>query len=91
MTAAGWFWQALRRAVYLFVCPCVFLAAALRALLGPPPCWAAISETQVALNEARRVGMGPQQTQARSDPSSSLLAPALHVLSLPLSPLSQAS
>lgn len=53
-----------------------------RALFGPSPCWASISETQVALNEAGRVGMGPQQTQAWSDPSSSALAATHHLLPL---------
>jgi len=53
-----------------------------RALFGPGPCWASISETQVALNEAGRLGMVPQQTQARSDPSSSALAATLHLLPL---------
>lgn len=40
-----------------------FLAGPFRAPFGLGPCWASISETQVALNEARRVGMSPQQTQ----------------------------
>ena len=49
----------------LFVCLSrEFLAGRFRALFGPGPCWASISETQVALNEAGRVGMDPQQTQA---------------------------
>lgn len=52
--------------ICLFV-PWVF-GRPFRAQFGPAPCWASISEAQVALNEAGSVGMGPQQTQAWSDP-----------------------
>lgn len=53
-----------------------------RAQFGSLPCWASISVTQVALNEAAGAGMDPQQTQAWSDPSFSVLAATLHLLSL---------
>lgn len=74
---------AAHKASSLFVCLSrEFLAGRSGLRFGPRPCWASISETQVALNEAGRAGMGPQQTQASSDPSSSALAAKLHLLPL---------
>lgn len=51
--------------------------------LAPVPGWASISETQVALNEAGGVGMGPL-SKPRPDQTLLLLALAAPLRSLPL-------